>query len=244
MPAPTLTTLEQLARDYAQDNDANSSNYAFAQAAVWRIINRYYIQHKLAVDLRPQYLTATSSGLTFTDALKLVVTTPVNIRRIVNAWRATAVGDAAPIADAMEPLERCSEDELLEWTADYPYQTLAAAGVLFPKRWSAVRVGTATAASVGKWRVRLHPVPNTTHYVLLQAEIEPTALASGSDIPDLLDDEGYGLAALTGAWMALRMGRDKLVDRALAEVPQSMQYLAQSMRTQNEPARPAQESRP
>lgn len=244
MPSPTLTTIEAVARTYSGDNDSTSANYSFAQATVWQIVNRFYIRHKLTVDNRPQLVTSTTSGLTLADTVMVVTTTPVNIRRFINLWYVTTAGATAPGVGFTEPLERVSEDEILEWTNDVPYVDTITGGIIFPKRWSAVRVGTATASSVGKWRVRIHPTPNITQYYLTEAEIEPTALAAGSDIPDLQDDEGYGLAALTGAFMALRMGRAWLVEPALAEVPQSMAALAESIRKQMQPARPGQADRP
>lgn len=239
MPSPTLTNLIAEARRVSQDNDANTANYAFTDAEVTARINRYYIRHKLAVDIRPQLLSATTTGLTFVDLTAAYTTSAVNLRRILNLW---IVGSAGAVvvdtANRPQPLEKCTENEILEWNTDYVYAAFPPSN--YPARYSAERIGTGTAASVGKWRVRLHPIPNFTGYLLTEAEVEPTALSSGSDIPDLQDEEGYALGSLTGAWMAARIGRTWLVGPALAEIPESMRHLVASVSKQTEPEQPSQ----
>lgn len=223
MASLTVNTIESLARDYAQDNDATSANYSFIQATFWRIFNRFYIKHKATVEDRFQELASGTTGLSFTVGTTSATTSVAYLRRIVSLYSGTLA--SAQVGE----LEHVSMSEYAAWTA---INSAGDAGG--PVRWAAYRLGTASGANVGKWKVFVHPTGTlVTATFSALCEVEPTPITAGTDVPDLSDLEGYGLAAVCGAFMAQRMGRYALVQDALADVPDSMRALVANIaRTQ------------
>lgn len=223
MASLTVTTIESLARDYAQDNDATSANYSFTQATFWRLFNRFYIKHKATAEDRFQELASGTTGLSFAVGVTNATTSVANLRRIIGLYGGTLA--SARVGE----LEHVSMSEYAAWTA---ISSVSDPGG--PVRWAAYRLGTATGANVGKWKVFVHPTSDLVTFTFSAlCEVEPIPITAGADIPDLSDLEGYGLAAVCGAFMAQRMGRYALVQDALADVPETMKALVENIqRTQ------------
>lgn len=230
MASPALSVLITVARDYAQDNDANTSNYAFDATSILRLFNRFYVKWKGMSEDRFQELPSATTGLSFAANITYKDMTPTNIRRIVSLYYPT-IEYGIPVE-----LERVSLEEYQQWAT----MSQGAGDPGGPVRWAAHRLspGLATGVGAGKWRIFVHPVSSVAGPFTYSAlcEVEPVPMTATTDIPDCSDQEGYGLAALVGAFMAQRNGRLQLVDSALADVPDSMQSLIAAVRANKPPA--------
>ena len=218
-----------MARDYSGDNDSNSANWAISEPQQLRAINRFYFLHKRLTDAWVQDLPAATSGLTVPAGTNTIYTTLTNIANIEDIFIGQDLGTNVRASAA---LEKCEQSELDEWAIDYPTQ----AAII---RYALLRLGdmNKAAGSVGIWSVRVHPTPVAQTYLVSRCVIEPIALVLATDVPDLAADEGYGLAVMTGAWMAERVGNAHLVPTILAEIPPSMQATVVAARQQQTPQR-------
>ena len=224
MASPALSVIRQVSRDYAMDNDANSANWSVSQALQDEIINRFLIRYKLTSKPWTQDLPAATTGLTVGAGVNTIFATTITTIRHINALYLCA--SAGTTIRTSLALEHCEPAELDQWISD-----IGATGTI--KRYSAIRIGDSTkaAGTVGAWMLHFYPTPTATTYLIARATLEATPLLNASDVPDLTDEEGYGIAVLAGAWMAIRCGREALAQDILSELPASMAALAQSLKT-------------
>lgn len=221
MASANLSTIETLARDYCQDNDASTALYSITQAKMWEVINRYYVRYKLTSRPWTQDLPASTTGLTVTAGVNTIfATTITTIRHFHDLYLTASVGSLTRTSQA---LQRCEPYEVDLWLANY-----ASPANALISRYSATRIGDSTKAAgmVGAWMLHFYPAPTVTAYLIARCTLEATALTVGTDVPDLTDEEGNGLAVLAGAWAAVRMGRPALAQSILSELPASMQAIA------------------
>lgn len=208
MSLPTLTDMLTRIRDRVQDSDST-----MADSELTREINVTLDQWMARLDDRPRELTATQTGLTTsTGVRRYTVTNTVPVRKPLGLFTASSAGSTTPITQLewLEPHELQAEWEALQTNGT-------------PIYWTAWRVGTATAADVGKWVVGLHPPPSGVFYYILRALVEPTALSAGTDVPDVTPVEAWGICDVVASRLAVRMGREpEFVDAIVADIPEGM----------------------
>lgn len=223
MASPPLSTIRQVARDFAQDNSANTANYSVSATELDEVINRYYARYKLTSEPWVQDLPASVTGLTVTAGTNTVFTSIATIRHFKDLYLSGSAGSTVRTSQALERLK--------------PYELDIWAGTVTPPsnapiaRYSAHRIGDSTksAANVGAWLLHFDPIPIADTYIMSRCVLEAATLSAATDVPDLTDEEGYGIAVLAGAWMAIRLGRPALAQSALAELPGSMQAIAKGL---------------
>lgn len=208
MSLPTLTDMLTRIRDRIMDSDST-----IGDAELTREINVTLDQWMARLDDRPRELNATTTGLTASAGVRRYpVGNSVAIRQPLRLFTSSSAGSTTPVAELewLEPHELQAEFE-----ADQSNGT--------PTYWTAWRVGTATAADVGKWTVALHPPPSGSLFYVLRALVEPTALSGGTDVPDVTAMEAHGICDVVAARVATRMGREpEFVDAIVADIPEAM----------------------
>lgn len=218
MAAIPVATLESYIWDTILDVD--SANRAFDETTLLRILNRNYCMLKGITDDRVYDLSASVAGTSYATGAKLVTTSVAYIRRILEMYPTSGSGSAVPGGKALarvEPWEFFrvhSEDAL---TLD---DVASTASTVF----TCYRLGTATAADVGKWAVGVWRSSGTsTRTYMLRVIKEPTALTN-ADTPDLDDAGCYALGDMTAAIGARLIGRtEEEIAEIKSRVPEGLQ---------------------
>lgn len=209
----TLADLRTEARDTMLDTD--SLGYAIDATTLDRFLNKAYVIIKGVQDDRPVDFSATDAGTTFALGARSVTVTATNIRRILAVYRTNAVGSTTPLNEA--PLEYVDDWEMQLMQAQDSTQGT-------PSVWAAWRIGTATAADVGKLTLGLWRITDSQRYYMLRALVEPTLLVNDTDKPDVDDDTAYAIAWMAAAVGARIIGRDEaFISDIKKRVPATMQ---------------------
>ena len=201
MSAIPFSTLESYIWDTILDTD--SANRSFDETTLLRLLNKNYCAIKGIVDDRVYDLSATTSGLTVTAAAPKVTLSVGYIRRILEVIESTGAGTTVA---ANRPLSRVEPWELQRVQFDYP--DLLDGTTNRATVYACWRVGTATAADVGKWAVGTWAPLDASKTYMLRVLKEPTALTN-ADTPDLDDAGCYALADMTAAVGARLIGRSE-----------------------------------
>jgi hypothetical protein len=89
-----------------------------------------------------------------------------------------------------------------------------------PTLCSIERIATTTVANQGKWRVRVHPIPDTAYYLSRFELRDPQTLTTSGQAPDVTEEEAYIVARLVAADAAMMIERPRSVaDQILTGIP-------------------------
>lgn len=226
---PTVSDLQSHIWDALVDVDSN--NRAFDATTLLRVMNKLYAHMKGISDDRVYELSATQSGMSFPTGTRTITTTPINIRRILQVYPASAVGGTTPSGAALRRVEPWELREMFfEDSA-----TLDTAVLTFAQAWSCWRAGTETPASVGQWTVGLWRLPGTTtRYYTLRTLHEPTLLdASVNTTPDLTAFGCYALGDMTAAVGARIIGLpEEAINDIKGRIPDEYGAVLRSVETE------------
>jgi len=204
----TLAEAETAVWNRINDND---TTHALSQSVLDALLNRAYCIVKGLRDDRPRELTATQTGLTLADGTKVyTIGNTVPIRHILSAYHALSVGSTVP-NDA--PLQRWSRSEVQRMQ----FEDSVKGGPVAAAFW---RLGTATAADVGKWGATFWRVPDATYYIALSAICDPTPLSNSTDVFDVTPDLSQAIVDMTASLGARLIGRHDLAAALREDVPQ------------------------
>jgi hypothetical protein len=207
MAALTVTNGTLFARQLLQDS--NTSFPAATDAEYLRAFNDRYMMFYKLVEKRVQLITAVTSVST---------TTHLN------------TSDAGFVAPEIEsalldyqtgydtPLERMKWNDL-QAVIDQDHVAGGGGGGAStgtPYLYAAAKLH----GSSEKWSFLIYPLNNAAAVLKCYARVYPTALASGSDVPELGDAEGYWLYRMGAADIAAIIGRPELVETILAPIPE------------------------
>lgn len=180
MTQETGTQILARARIKCQDNDS-SSNYAVSDATALILLNDILVAVSNDVAVKPKWVSATDSGLTFTSGTASKVTTQdINATEIESFHQSGSSTITQPLSPA---LERVSVQEILAmYDADGDN---AISGQ--ESEWSHVAAEKAqndTSSGVEVWRVYAYPVINRTRYIHLRVPA-PVTISALTDKPDV-----------------------------------------------------------
>ena len=198
MTQETGTEILARARIKCQDNDANS-NYAVSDATALILLNDILVAVSNDVAVKPKWVAASVSGLTFTSGTASKVTTAdINATEIESFHPSGASTITQPLPAA---LERVSVQEILAmYDADGDNAISGQAS-----EWTHVAAEKAqndtTAGFVECWRVYAYPVINRTRYMHLRVPA-PVSIASLTDAPDVDTVNSRVLSSLLAYKMA------------------------------------------
>lgn len=201
MAAIPVSTLENIIWDSILDTD--SANRAFDETTLLRMLNKNYCAIKGIVDDRPYDLSATTSGLTVTAAASKVVLSVAYIRRILQVFATASASSTTPTSIPLSRSEPWEVQRMQIESGD-----ILDAAQYSAKVYAAWRVGTSTAADVGKLAVATWPHVDASKTYMMRVLKEPTALTN-ADTPDLDDAGCYALADMTAAIGARLIGRSE-----------------------------------
>lgn len=205
-----------LARIWAQDNDA-SSNFGVSTTTAQSVLNTLASNWMHQVLKRPQYIPASTSGLTFSAGDTSKVTGgSVNFEEFGDAYQATSTALSFPLA---APLKRVTVDEIIEMYALQPGDT--------PQRFSGnwtYYAAEKTTDQQDLFRVWVFPALDRTAYLTMKVMLgdNPTA---GSDAIDIPYEHGVHLARFLAADMAMLNNRQDLVEGIMSVVPAQYRQL-------------------
>lgn len=206
MAQRTGTNLLALARVHGQDNDVNG-NFGVIAADALLLTNDVLMRWTTNVRVKPKYIGASVSGLTFAsgDVYKETGDNTVAAMRI-SEFSSFHPSNSATLAFPLAmQLERVTVDEiqsLLNFDGD---NALAAAA----SEWTHVaaeKTQDATAAGVEKWRIWAYPVINRTRYMTVRSPVY-TQLAAITEIPDIEESDFNTVARFLG-WEIARLKRE------------------------------------
>lgn len=180
MTQETGTEILARARIKSQDNDA-SSNYAVSDATALILLNDILVAVSNDVAVKPKWVAASVSGLTFTSGTASKVTTAdINATEIESFHQSSSDSITQPLSPA---LERVSVQEILEmYGADGDNAISGQAS-----EWSHVAAEKAqgdTSSGTEIWRVYAYPVINRTRYIHLRVPA-PVTIAALTENPDV-----------------------------------------------------------
>lgn len=204
----TLTEAETSLWNRILDND--SAGHKVSSTLADALLNRAYCIVKGIRDDRPQELSATTTGLTLAQGdliTSIGVTKP--IRHILHAFCTASAGSTTP---ASVELQRWPRSEIFRmWGEDNTQGAPTAAAF-----W---RMGTATAADVGKWSASFWRIPDGAYYVALSAIVDPTPLSTGSDKFDVEPEVSQAIVDMAASVAARLVGRHELAAAIREDVP-------------------------
>jgi len=200
----TLATIETNARIYALDTDAN--NYGITQAQFWVLINRWYVYLR---NQSPRYVweTATTLGTTLAQGDVTVAPSVATIQEWKAIFRETAAGNTKGRPLDLEPWIRVQQLQDTDATQGTPLVV------------GLQRIGTFTAANVGKYKLNFWPIPDAAYYLSAQVRYEVTEMAAGADKPDVLDEQAKLITLAAAAEACVIMRRFDLADRWVGLLP-------------------------
>lgn len=199
-----------LARIWAQDNDS-ASNYGVSTTTAQSILNTLASNWMHQVLKRPQYVAATSSGLTFAAGDTSKVTGgSVNYEEIEAAYQASSSALTFPLN---VPLQRVTVPEIIEMYGLVPGQAVNQQSGQW-RYFAAEKTGD----QIDLFRVWVFPALNATSYMTMKLMLgdNPTG---GADTIDIPYEHGVHLARFLAADMATLINRTELVEGILSVVP-------------------------
>jgi len=207
--ALTLTAMTSHARLLVQDTSTASP--ALTDAQYYSLINEKYAWLKEEVDPRLTWVNHTTlfGGATAVSS-KNQMTSATNYRKFLSLLPESN----ATSQDFAGSLERVEPNELADFTTAATYAL------------SRQQLG-ATAADSGKWTIHFGLAPSSQYYSAWVIK-EVTALASGSDSPELSDHECYTVARAAAAEAARLAGRTEMVQAIMAPLPQNVRDALQT----------------
>jgi len=217
----TLANMRLYARQLCLDTD--TTNAAFSDAELNRFLNENYIRFRDHFSPRWVWETATTLTGTLAQGDRKVAFGLTTLAEIKLVFLETAAGNTIG-----SPMTR---DDLSRVLTLQDTETAQAA----PKIFALQRVGTFTAANIGKWTVHFWPICDTARYLSALVRYEVTELSADADKPDVADGEAYTICRLAGADAALLSGRPmEVVSAILAPVSEKMKaHFTRSVRSIN-----------
>lgn len=207
--ALTLTSMTSHARLLTQDT--STAGPALTDAQYYSLINEKYAWLKEEVDPRTTWVDhATLFGSGAAVSAKNVMTNATNYRKFLALLPETSSSSQL----LASPLERVEPNELADYTTAATYAL------------SRQQLGS-TAADNGKWTIHFGAAPSSQYYSAWVVK-EVTALASGSDVPELSDHECYIVARAAAAEAARLSGRTEMVQQIMAPLPQNVRDALQT----------------
>ena len=220
----TVTNGLLYARQMCLDTDTTTP--AHSDAELVRDANAVYSFIRDVLSPRYVWETATTLGTTVTsNVAPITLTTVAEIRAAFN--------EAGASATSGNPMRRVSFEllgRLIQSGAGGP----TSVGDMYAPQ----RLGTFTAANVGKWNIL---VSNGVSFVSAMVRYEITELdaASGTGKPDLTDGETYTMWEIVAARAAARMDRMDLAANLMAQVPEALRARFDVARVTIQPREPA-----
>jgi len=189
-------------------NDTDSNDPAMTDSVCTGLINKWYLQWHYGVERRITEVTATTSGYTFTSALKSKVGTPTNWYEVVEAYRTSAAGNVYGV-----PLE-IVKTSVIARLQNSDATPAAVTRIAFS------RGATASSGSIGKWTAYVHPIPDATYTIGLLVRQWPEELSASTDTPDITELGAHTIARLAAADGAAIFGEDReFIDNILRPIP-------------------------
>lgn len=203
----TLSEAETAVWNRILDNDA--MGHKLSQPVLDALLNRAYCIVKGIRDDRPRVLAPSGTGLLISSGTAEMTLTATNIRHILHVFKTSGLGTTTPAADNLAHWER-TEVQRMQFEDTTQGE---------PRAFAAWRLGTATAADVGKWGVSFWRVPDTIYYFATVAVCDPTALSVGTDKFDVDPDVSQAIVDMTATIGARLVGRYDLAATLKEDVP-------------------------
>ena len=221
----TVTNGLLYARQLSLDTD--TSNPAHSDAELVRDANSVYAFIRDVMSPRYVWETAATLGTTVTtNVAPITLTTVAEIR--------AAFDEPASSSTSGTPLRRVSAEVITKLIQAGAGGPVAIGGMYFPQR-----LGSFTAANVGKWNILVAGASIAYVSAMVRYEITELDSASGSGKPDLSDGETYTLWEVVAARAAHRMGRAQLAQNIMAQVPEALRARFDVARVTIQPREPA-----
>lgn len=180
MTQETGTEILARARTYAQDNDS-ASNFSVNAANALILLNDLLVSLSNNQRVKPKWVGASASGLTFTTGLSSKVTTSdINATEIESFHQSNSATATAPFSPA---IDRVSVQAILKML-DFDGDTALASQASEWTHVAAEKSQDLTATGVEVWRVWAYPVINRTRYMHLRIPA-PVTITAITDKPDL-----------------------------------------------------------
>jgi hypothetical protein len=219
MTQETGTQILARARILAQDNDS-LSNFAVSDATSLILLNDILVSLSNNQRVKPKWVGASVSGLTFSSGnASKVTTSDINATEIESFHQSNSATFSAPASPA---IQRVSVQEILEMF-DFDGDTALSAGAAEWSHVAAEKPQDLTAAGVEVWRVWAYPVINRTRHIHLRIPA-PVTIATLGVIPDLDTVDSRIVSRLLAFEMAkLKKERDQaFLQNIIAPVPQDI----------------------
>lgn len=215
------TDILTLARDWAQDNDS-ASNFAVGAAEALRKLNLLLMDWSTNVGVKPKYLAASTTGLTYTSG---TATKETDGDPIILGFESFHPNGADTLAFPVSPsLQVVSIDEIMDRLGyDGDNALTGQASEWTHVAWEKTQDSGDEDTSTEKWRVWCYPVINRTRYLTAKATVALQISAIGK-YPDLDEGDAILIARLL-AWEIARAKKDlsqAFVDSIISPVPRSI----------------------
>lgn len=199
MTQETGTQILSRARIKCQDNDANS-NFAVSDADALVLLNDILVSLSNDVAVKPKWVAASVSGLTFTSGVATKLTTAdINATEIESFHQSNSDAITFPPSPA---IQRVSVQEIMDMF-DFDGQTTVGPAA---SEWTHVAAEKAqndtSAGGVEMWRVWAYPVINTTRYIHLRVPA-PVTISGLTEKPDVDTVNSRVLSSILAFKMAL-----------------------------------------
>lgn len=210
-----------LAREWAQDNDA-SSNFAVGAAEALRKLNILLMDWSTNVGVKPKYLAASTTGLTFAsgDASKETDGDPI----ILNFESFHPNGANTLTFPVSRPLDQISVDEIIDRLKyDGDNALTGQASEWTHVAWEKTQDSGDEDTATEKWRVWAYPVINRTRYLTTKASVA-LQISTIAKYPDLDEGDVVPFTRLL-AWEIARAKKENsqaFLDSILAPVPRTL----------------------
>lgn len=219
MTQETGTEILARARILAQDNDS-ASNFSVNAANALILLNDILVSLSNNQRVKPKWVGASASGLTFTSGTASKVTTAdINATEIESFHQSSSSTASAPFSPA---IERVSVQEILEML-DYDGDTALAPSASEWTHVAAEKSQELTATGVEVWRVWAYPVINRTRHIHIRVPA-PVTIGNIGDKPDL-DTVDSRLVSRLLAYEIARLNKEnsaEFLNAILKPVPQDI----------------------
>lgn len=183
----TGTQILARARIIAGDNDANG-NYAVGAATALILLNEVLVAQSNNVTTKPKWISATTSGLTFSSGTSSVVTAFITTDDLITEIGSFHQSNSSTFTPpASPPIQIVSVQEILDKLNFDGDNTLLGSS----DRWTHVAaekaqdvVSGADTAYVEQWRVWAFPVINRTRYMHIRASV-PVTISAITKTPNI-----------------------------------------------------------
>ena len=232
-PALTLTQMEARARLLNQDTDSTNAP-GMASADYTSLINAAYFIYFDRIEPRYKWISATSANLSLAagDYVKQITDASAPRIREIKAICYEGTNIAALSKTQGFPIKREPDFQALLYkigkdvVAGFPS---APTNEGQPTSYAVFRPATEPGNSQvtrGVHNIYFYPVSDATYYFSLIFSQSPTALATGSDTPDVSVEGSYVIAAIAGAQAAVLLRRPPdMIQGILATVPEDVATL-------------------